>query len=59
MKTPVKIRLDSTTRAALRKLGRKGDSYDDVLRRLLFYWIKGMIHEAAAPIRELLGEEEG
>ena len=57
VKTPVKIRIDSKTREAVKLLGRKGDSYDDVVRRLLNFWIKGMIPEAAAPIRELLGEE--
>lgn len=33
MKTPVKIRVDLSTRHALKALGRKGESYDAVIRR--------------------------
>ena len=58
MKTPVKIRVDLSTREALKDIGRKGESYDVVIRRLANYWIKAQIHEGAAPIRKLLGEEE-
>ncbi len=58
MKTPVKIRLDSTTREALKALGRKGETYDDVLRRLIKYWVlEEEQYEGAARILELLGEE--
>ncbi len=60
MKTPVKIRLDSRTREALRGIGRKGETYDDVLRRIIKYWVlEEELHEGADRILELLGEEEG
>jgi len=35
VKKPVKIRVDSSTRGALKALGRKGESYDAVIRRLI------------------------
>lgn len=35
VKTPVKIRVDISTRRALLALGRKGESYDAVIRRLI------------------------
>lgn len=58
VKTPVKIRVDSATRQALRDIGWKGESYDDVIRRLIDHFVKAQIHEGAAPFRELLAEEE-
>jgi len=39
VKTPTKIRVDITTRAALLELGKKGESYDVVIRRLVEYWV--------------------
>jgi len=35
MKTPVKIRIDLSTREALKALGRKGESYDAVIQRIM------------------------
>ena len=35
VKTPVKIKVDLSTREALKALGRKGESYDDVVRALI------------------------
>ncbi len=58
MKTPVQIRIDYTTREALRLLGRKGQSYDDVLRRVIRYWALEEMHKDAYLILDLLGPEE-
>ncbi len=35
VKTPVKIRVDASTRDDLRSLKKGGDTFDDVVRRLL------------------------
>ena len=58
MKTPVKIRVDLSTREALKASGRKGESYDVVIRRLVKYWVLEELHWDAGRILALLGDEE-
>lgn len=50
---PIKIWLMSDTRHVLKAVGRKGESYDAVIRRLVAAY-PGF---GAARVRELLGEE--
>ncbi len=58
MRQPVKIRVDLATREALKASGRKGESYDVVIRRLVKYWVLEELHWDAGRILDLLGEEE-
>jgi len=58
VKTPVKIRVDLSTRKALKDIGRKGESYDAVIRRLIDYCIKAELRGAVTPIRLLQDMEE-
>jgi len=58
MKTPVKIRVDLSTRQALKDIGRKGESYDVVIRRLIKYWVLEELYEGASRILDLLDLEE-
>ena len=59
MKTPVKIRIDSKTRDAVNDLKRGGESQDDVIRRLIKYWVlEEEDIESGGRILELLDIEE-
>jgi len=46
------------TRQALKDIGRKGESYDAVIRRLIKYWVLEDMYEDAASILDLLDMEE-
>ena len=52
-RSPVKIWLMSDTRGVLKAIGRKGESYDAVIRRL----VEAYPGFGAARVQELLGEE--
>ena len=47
MATHTKIRVAIATRKALRAIGRKGESYDAVIRRLIRLWMeKGGLYDS-------------
>jgi len=56
--THTKIRVSIETRKALRDIGRKGESYDAVIRRLVKYWVLEEMYEGAAGILDLFDMEE-
>lgn len=60
MKNPVKIRVDSTTRDDLRALKKGGDTFDDVVRRLIKTEIVAKLEIGVPLLQELIDiEEEG
>jgi len=56
--THTKIRVSIETRKALRDIGRKGESYDAVIRRLIDWCIKAELGGAAGSILYLPDVEE-
>lgn len=58
IKTPVKIRVDASTRDDLRSLKKGGDTFDDVVRRLIDIGTVDQILEGATPIRKTLDIEK-
>ena len=53
-----KIRVSIETREALKEIGRKGESFDAVIRRLIKYWVLEESYEGAAGILDLFDMEE-
>ncbi|MBA7539311.1 hypothetical protein ES705_31590 [subsurface metagenome] len=58
MKNPVKIGVDASTRDVLRGLKKGGETFDDVVQRLIKYWVLEESYEGADRILELLDMEE-
>ncbi len=59
MKNPVKIGVDASTRDVLRGLKKGGDTFDDVVQRLIKYWVlEEESIESGGRILELLDMEE-
>jgi len=54
MKTPVKIRVDLSTREALNALKRGGESQDAVIRRLIRDQMKPILDELAEWMRPII-----
>ena len=52
------IKISPEARDALKDIGRKGESYDAVIRRLIKYWVLEELYEGASRILDLLGEPE-
>lgn len=55
---PVKIQVYLSTRKTLKALGRKGESYDVVIRRLIKHYGETHPFEVSEQIRELRDIEE-
>lgn len=58
MKNPVKIRIDSTTREELHDMKKVGDTYDDVIRRLIKTEVLAKIELGVPLIQDFLDNEE-
>jgi len=56
--TSVKIRVSIDTRASLKALGRKGESYDAVIRRLMKIGKVAKLELGAPLLQDLLDMEE-
>ncbi|GAI57682.1 unnamed protein product, partial [marine sediment metagenome] len=55
---PVKIGVDASTRDVLRGLKKGGETFDDVVRHLIKYWVLEESYEGADRILDLLDMEE-
>jgi hypothetical protein len=55
-KTHTNISVLRTTRDKLQLIGRKGDSYDDILRKVLLCWAEK--HSREWDIKEIDGKKE-
>jgi len=53
-----RIRVSIETRQALQDIGKKGESFDAVIRRLIKYWVLEESYEGAASILDLFDMEE-
>ncbi|TKJ25423.1 MAG: hypothetical protein CEE41_04415 [Hadesarchaea archaeon B3_Hades] len=58
MTTHKKIRVSIEMRKVLKVIGRKGESYDAVIRRLVVSWMTWNAHPDSEVMKELLGMEE-